>query len=135
MAFRRASEPTQPLVTPRQPLSERGQPEFEPEPITSVRVLLARVVWFIAGPALLLILAFRIGFTRDGWFATTDLLFPLVLVAIVGARWYCFSANDRTDTQGKVVTAEALHRYTRAVVTCGILLWVGANAAGNSSAR
>lgn len=131
MAFRRTPELAQPVVTPRPPRNDREMQEYENEPITSFWVLLARIVWFFAGPVTLLMLAFRIASTKDGWAAPTDIAFPLVLFAVIGARWYCFSANDRTDTQGKVTTIENLQRYTRTVTICSILLWVGANVVGN----
>lgn len=101
------------------------------QPIRLLRVLFARVFWCFAGPSLLAMWAIRIATKHDGWFAPLDIGFLASLALVIGARWYCFSANDYTDAQGNVSSIRQLRDYTRHWIIGGVLVWIAANLIGN----
>lgn len=111
--------------------SEQQSAGSDNQPITVLRVLFARVFWCFAGPSLLAMWAIRIATKHDGWFAPSDIGFLVSLPLVIGARWYCFSANDYTDAQGNISSIRQLRDYTRHWIIGGVLVWLAANLIGN----
>ena len=58
----------------------------ESAPITSIRVLFARLFWSTLGPLVLVGLSFGIVKTGSGWLTTLDLLFGIVVLLVLAAR-------------------------------------------------
>lgn len=94
-------------------------------PKTSVTVVLARVLWMMAGPAVLLLLAYTMTTSGGGWFSAASLSFLAILVAVIAARWH-----DPHDSEGQPTTPAGLRRYTTVAGLLGLAMWVLANAAG-----
>lgn len=138
MAFRRTTELPRPAMAPaRTPKAadQQHDVDLENEPISSFRVLLARVIWCCAGPILLTLWAIRIATSHDGWIAPSDIGFLAALGIVIGARWHCYSSNDRTDMQGNPTSIDQLYQYTRTWAVGGVVVWVLANLIGNFVAR
>ena len=112
-------------------VAEQQDAERGNQPITQLRVLIARVCWCFVGPSLLAMWAIRMATKNDGWFAPSDAGFLSTLGLVIGARWYCFSANDRTDTQGNITSLRQLQDFTRLWIIGGIVVWVATNLIGN----
>lgn len=66
----------------------------------------------------------------NGWFTYRDVLFAVILLAIILCRWGDFRYGEPTDAYGKPVTVSDLRRYTRIWAMAGVAIWAGANLIG-----
>jgi hypothetical protein len=99
--------------------------------VTTGPVLIARSVWMMFGPALLLILAFKIMQVGNGWFTAADWVFFLVLGATILARWFEFQKGEPIDATGEPAKPRDLPRYAAVTACIGFSVWVVANLIGN----
>ena len=67
----------------------------------------------------------------NGWFTFRDILFAVILLAVILCRWADFRHGGRTDAYGEPVTASDLRRSTRIWAMAGGAIWVGAHLVGN----
>ncbi|WP_010585903.1 hypothetical protein [Schlesneria paludicola] len=104
--------------------------ESAARPITSLSLIFYRMVWCFAGPALLALSLARIATTNDGWVASTDIGFVVILAGTVAARWLGFMSGERANTVGEITTKEQLHRYTLVWLVGGSMAWIVANVIG-----
>lgn len=102
------------------------------QPITSLNVVFCRLWWCFLGPALLCFLAIQTGIAHDGWIASFDLVFLIVLLTTVGARWISFRVGDRKNAFGDIITLGQLRRYSILFIVGGVVLWIVANLLGNN---
>lgn len=92
---------------------------------------LARLVWFMFGPATMLVLVIMLLETGNGWFTPPSIAFLIVLGVTVLARCLDFRAgNPQTVTGGPAVRAH-LYRYVPAALLLGLSVWAVANVIGN----
>ena len=80
----------------------------------------------MAGPAILLLLAYSLATNEKGWLAPSSVAFLIVLVAVVLIRWL-----DPQTSEGEPVTPAHLRRYTLMTLGIGIAVWAIANVLGN----
>jgi hypothetical protein len=97
-----------------------------PNQSTSLLVVFARLFWMMAGPAVLLLLAFSLATNQKGWWAPSSIAFLVVLMAVVLVRWL-----DPNTSDGDPATAAHLRRYTAGAIAIGLVAWTVANLAGN----
>lgn len=100
-------------------------------PTKPIRALFFRGFWIFFGPFLLLFVAAFIIQSGAGWFTGQDLLFGVLLLAMILCRWSDFRTGESTDSYGEPVTASDLRRYTVLAVVVGAAVWAVANVLGN----
>ena len=102
------------------------------EPVLSGRQALARTFWMMLGPALMLILAFRIFENGNGWLTITDLLYFVVLTCTIFARWFEFHQGGALNALGEPATDHEIRRYAMIATAIGLGVWVLCNLLGNN---
>ncbi len=95
---------------------------------TSFPAMLGRVTWMFFGPMLLVLTAVALatGGTRSVSF--TDLVYFLVLGAILAGRWVEFRWGDPQTAAGEPATPQMLLRYTVMMSLVGVAVWGAATA-------
>lgn len=93
---------------------------------TSLIGIFARLFWMMAGPAILLLLAYTLASNEKGWLAPSSIAFLVVLAGVVIARWL-----DPHTSEGEPTTPAHLRKYMVSTVGMGLLAWVIANLLGN----
>jgi hypothetical protein len=93
---------------------------------TSLLGVFTRITWMMAGPAILLLLAYSLVTNEKGWLAPSSVAFLVVLIAVVLARWL-----DPLTSEGETATAAHLRRYTLMALGIGIAVWAIVNVLGN----
>lgn len=90
--------------------------------------IIGRLVWMMAGPALLLLCTVQILNSRAGsWIKVSDALFFLVLVSMFLGRWVEHRGGSPRNGLGEPATAGDLRRYVITTAFVGIAIWVAAN--------
>lgn len=102
-----------------------------PQPVSDLRVMAARIFWFILGPAILILLTLKIVETGSGWATIHDGLFFLVLALMVFGRWYELRSGQGQDASGNPATLEAFRPFLSRMLPMGLALWCVANILGN----
>ncbi len=97
----------------------------------SAAAAFGRVYWLMIGPMLLLLLAFHIARTGNGWFTTADYIFGGMLVVLPLARWLEFRGGHPKTNTGEPASESDLQQYFIAAPLVGIAIWVLANLVGN----
>ncbi len=100
-------------------------------PVTSIKVVLARLFWMLLGPAFLTICLYRIATAGTGWTTFADLVYFVILGGMILGRWVEFRAGNPRTSTGEPAAPADLRRYVLAVAAGGLLLWVVANVVGN----
>jgi hypothetical protein len=90
-----------------------------------------RLFWMLLGPTLLLVLAFVIVGTGNGWLTGADFGYLGILAAVMVARWLEFRAGNPRTSVGEPATQKHLYRYLVGVAVVGLAVWVAANVLGN----
>jgi hypothetical protein len=95
-------------------------------------ILLGRVFWMMAGPAMLLLCTILIlSPPGTGWHTAADIVYWIALAGMIGGRWLEYQGgNPRTGT-GEPATPAHLWRYMLAVALIGPAVWVVANVVSN----
>jgi hypothetical protein len=93
---------------------------------------LIRLVWFMIGPAAMLILAVTSMERGGGWLTGLDIAFFVALAVTILARCIDFRLGRPQTASGTPATAAHLRRYIPSVFVVGVLVWTIANAIGNS---
>lgn len=99
-------------------------------PTTSLVPLVARVVWMIAGPFALLLLAFNIVQTGTSWLTAVDFAFFVVLAIVILCRWVEFRGGNAQTATGEPATGADVQRFSVAAGAIGIGAWMVANILG-----
>ena len=89
---------------------------------TSLRAIAARLLWMMAGPAILLLLGLWLATNSDVWLSRSSIAFLVLLGAVVLARW-C----DPYTAEGTPVSTKQLRRYTVGALGIGLAGWAAAN--------
>jgi hypothetical protein len=103
----------------------------KPGEITSFSVLVARLLWVLAGPLALLGITYSIMSGGTGWLTGRDAAFGIVVGLMLLGRWYEHRSGEATTLTGEVATPEDFRRYMRLVPALAVVIWVVANALGN----
>ena len=98
---------------------------------TAAPALLARLLWMMAGPIILALLAVAIAEQHGGWLALTSLAYLLILGVMMFARWFEFRVGYPMTATGEPATEEHLRRYVLITSIVGLAAWVLANVAGH----
>jgi len=90
--------------------------------------IVGRLVWMLAGPALLLLCTVQIVSSRvESWIKVSDALFFLVLLSMLLGRWVEHRGGNPLNSLGEPATAGDLRRYLISTAVIGIAIWVAAN--------
>ena len=106
-------------------------PPANPGEISSFGVLLARLMWVLAGPLALLGVTYSIVSGGTGWLTGLDAAFGVVVGLMLVGRWYEHRSGEATTLTGEVATPEHFRRYMMLLPTAAVIVWVVANAVGN----
>lgn len=99
--------------------------------ITSLSVLLGRLMWALLGPMLLLLSTYAIIFVGKGWFTRWDAIFGGLVVLMLAGRWLEHRSGSATTITGEPATAEQYHRYLILLPAVAVILWLVANVVNN----
>lgn len=92
---------------------------------------LGRLFWMMLGPAFLFLLALTTARDADGWFATKDILFLMVLGGIILGRLVEFRGGDPRTADGERATNSHFNRYVVVSLLVGLGVYTVANVIGN----
>jgi hypothetical protein len=92
---------------------------------------LPRLIWFMVGPMVLLVLTLLITEKRGGWTGPASLAFLVVLAVTILAWWLDLRGGDARTAEGKPATAAHILRFTIAASLIGIVVWCLANLIGS----
>ncbi len=115
-----------PPAADSQPVSPR-----EVVVITSVKVLVAHVTWFFAGPFILFLILINIVRLGTGWLTALDAAFFVVVAAMLLGRWIDQRSGQGTTTTGEPSTWDDFRRYALLMPPVATGAWILANALGN----
>jgi len=103
----------------------------QPEPITSLAVLGARVTWTALGPLTLAVIGALIVSKGTGWATALDVCFGLVVGLMLLGRWVEQRSGSATTMRGDPTTLQQRKRYMVHLALAAAAIWVGANFFGN----
>jgi len=103
--------------------------------LTGIGVILARLMWALFGPFLLVLFAWRIVTLGSGWLTAWDAAFGLIVVLMIAGRWVEQRSGSATTITGEPATVEQCRRYDRILLGVAGSLWVVANVVGNHVMR
>ena len=115
------------------PLAADSQPASTGERvvISSAKVLVAHVTWFIAGPFILFLILINIVRLGSGWLTPRDAAFFVVVAAMLLGRWIDQGSGQGTTTTGEPSTWDDFRRYALLMPPVATGAWILANAMGN----
>lgn len=99
--------------------------------IRSGTVLLARLMWMVLGPILLLFTTHAIVTRGEGWLTAWDALYAVVAALMVGGRWMEQRSGAAMTAMGNRSTPEHFAKYVRILLPAVAGAWIVANAVGN----
>lgn len=102
----------------------------EQAPVTLGQIV-SRLYWMMIGPFVLVLLAFLIVKTGDGWLTRYDVAYLGMLAGLILARWLEFRSGNPRTAEGTPATPKDLRKYAIGAVAFGMLAWVIANILGN----
>jgi hypothetical protein len=108
---------------------EPTAPENSPQ-ITSISVLLGRIIWTFFGPVMLLLVTFQVA-THRGWFTPWDAAFAVLVLLMLAGRWIEQRSGEATTLWGEPSTLHDLHRYLWVLLVATAVIWTGANIVSN----
>jgi hypothetical protein len=106
-------------------------PKVEERGISSVSVLLGRLMWFIIGPFVLMGITYGIVTRGSEWLSGPKVAYVVFVVLMVWGRWYEQRSGVATTAQGKPATWEHHRRYVRVLSPVATVTFVLANILGN----
>jgi hypothetical protein len=101
------------------------------QPVTSIFVLLARLTWCVLGPLVLGLTTITIVTRGSGWATSWNLLFALIVAAMIGGRWVEQRSGSATTLTGEPATPQDWRRYWHLLIPTAAGIWIAANALGN----
>ncbi len=99
--------------------------------VTQATPLVARVVWFILGPLVLLFTLWGILVQGSGWITVLDGVYLVIVLAMIGARWVEQNSGQAMTTTGERATWDDFRRYATGLVPLAVVAWGAANLLGN----
>jgi hypothetical protein len=89
---------------------------------TSFVAIVARLIWMLAGPAALLLMAYSLLRNENGWLSSQSIAFLVVLAVVIIARWF-----DPQTSEGQPTTTAHLRTFTAAAAGIGLAAWAVTN--------
>ena len=93
--------------------------------------ILGRLVWMLVGPMALVLMTFAIVSEGGGWLTGFDMMFFVVLAAMLAGRWIEFRGGRPHKATGEPANQTDLRRYVVAATLTAPVVWVLANLLGN----
>ena len=93
--------------------------------VTPIGVL-SRLIWMMAGPVVLLLLAFNLAVENTGWLSYTSIAFLVCLGVVTIAR-----RVDPNDGEGHPETVRDRNKLALSILVVGIIVWTAANLCGS----
>jgi hypothetical protein len=109
--------------------------ELHPRSETSLLAALGRIFWMMVGPLVLVLLAYNVMATGNGWTTSADLGYLTVLALLILIRGLEFRGSNPPKATGEPATIGDLKRYIVGVMLFGIMVWIAANLVGNGCFR
>lgn len=106
-------------------------PSWEPPPPTGFKLLFVRLLWFLVGPMVLLILSAEILRVGAGWLTLLDLAYFAVTGLMIWGRWVEQCSGNATLATGEPATWAHFRRYVTYLVPIAAAIWLAANGVGN----
>jgi hypothetical protein len=103
--------------------------------LSAAPAVVGRLSWMIVGPFALALVAVGITERRDGWFGALDLIYFVVLGAMLLGRWLEFQYSRPLTAAGEPASVHDLRRYALVLGALGLGAWVVANLIGNQAPR
>lgn len=119
------------MSLPDPPVSTSRESTPRAAEITSLSVVMARLVWIALGPFALLLAIWGIIANGAGWLTGVDLCFALIIAAMLGSRWFEHRSGTSTTLDGLPATDEQWRRYLVMLPLIGAGVWITANVVGN----
>ena len=105
------------------------------EGITSISVILARVMWTLLGPAAAALAILGIATRGNGWFTPLDTVYGIVVALMLCGRWFEQRSGMGTTVTGAPSTIQHFRRYVVMLLLVTAVAWAGANLIGNHVLR
>jgi hypothetical protein len=90
-----------------------------------------RLLWFIVGPAMLMVLAVLIVNSGSGWWTVLDMLFFVAIALMVWSRWAEIRSGYGRTAYNDPATPAHFRRYVTVMVPVALAAWAVANVLGN----
>jgi hypothetical protein len=100
-------------------------------PSYSLAAALGRLTWMVLGPMALLLTAFTVASTGNGWLTPWDFGYFAVLTVMLLGRCLEFREGNPQTADGQPATMSHLRRYLLVAGAIGLVVWVAANLIGN----
>ena len=94
-------------------------------------VVLARIVWTILGPLLLLFTFYRIVTFGNGWFTRWDGCAFGIVAVMIGCRWIEVQSGRSYTAYGEPASAEHFRHWVWILLALAMVAWILANVLGN----
>jgi hypothetical protein len=98
---------------------------------TPLSSALGRLFWMLLGPFSLAIAAFRILSSGEGWGTGADLVYLLIVAAMILGRSLEFRGGNPLTAEGTPATQDHLRRYIRTLICIAVVVWVFVRVVGN----
>ena len=100
-------------------------------PTGSLAAVLGRLVWMMVGPLALVLTLYYVVTSGTGWRTGADVLYFVILLAMIVGKWIEFRGGDPRTSSGEPVKPGDLRRYILMTLVLGTILWAVANLVGN----
>jgi hypothetical protein len=100
-------------------------------PTGSSAAVLGRLVWMMIGPLSLALTLYYIVSSGTGWRTGADVLYFVILAAMIVGKWLEFRGGDPRTSSGDPVKPGDLRRYIVMALGVGVAVWAVANLVGN----
>jgi len=100
-------------------------------PTGSLAAVLGRLVWMMVGPLSLALTLYYIVTSGTGWGTGVDLLYFVILLAMILGKWLEFRGGDPRTSTGDPAKPGDLRRYILMTLGVGAAVWAVANLVGN----
>lgn len=96
----------------------------QPAPISSFRLFLCRLGWFLLAPVALFAIAMGIAMADSAAITKLDLVYLLVACSVIALRWTSFLGGDLTDAFGDPTsTIDSVKKYSTKILLNALAIW------------
>jgi hypothetical protein len=99
--------------------------------VTPLSSAVGRLFWMLFGPFSLALAAFYILSSGKGWATGADLVYLLIVAAMILGRSLEFRGGNPLTTDGIPATQEHLRRYIRMLAMVALVVWILVKVVGN----
>jgi hypothetical protein len=106
-------------------------PFESPEPSTAPPIAIAeRLIAFVVGPLVLLVLAIMIVMSRSGWMTVLDAFFFFAVVMMIWSRWAEIRSGYARTVYDEPATTVNFLRYVAVILPVALAVWLVASLFG-----